>query len=278
MPSIARMTQRKTTRELFDLTGRVAVITGAAGLLGPEYADGLGEAGATVVLTDLDERLPRCQEVARTLQAKYHGSSTLALTMDLFRKDSIEAAVQRVQDTYGRIDILINNAAYNPLTRDSQAPLEAYRLDIWEKVLAVNLTGVFLCCQRVGTQMVRQGHGVIVNVGSVYGMVGADQRIYGTSGLNSSVAYAAAKGGVISLTRYLAAYWQGKNIRVNCLSPGGVFNGQAEEFVRNYCERTMLGHMASPSDLRGAMVFLCSDASDFMTGANVVVDAGWTAW
>ncbi|MFQ5873749.1 MAG: SDR family oxidoreductase [Dehalococcoidia bacterium] len=279
MSSRERMTQRKSNRELFDLTGRVVILTGAAGQLGPEYADALNEAGANVVLTDVAERLPRSQELAKALQDKY-GTSPAGLTMDLFRKESIDKAVAEVVQRYGKIDILVNNAAYNPITADSQAPFEEYRLDIWEKVLAVDLTGVFLCCQVVGRVMVQQGHGVIVNIGSVYGMVGADQRIYGTSGLNSSVAYAAAKGAVINLTRYLAAYWQGKNIRVNSLSPGGVYNPgvQNEEFLQNYCYRTMLGRMAASSDLRGAMLFLCSDASDFITGANLVVDAGWTAW
>ena len=275
--SVDVMTRRRTNRELFDLTGRVVLLTGASGQLGPEYADGLSEAGAHVVLTDIEERLPRCQELAKTLEATYR-TKPLAVTMDLFHKSSIETAVDQVISAHGRIDVLINNAAYNPLSKDSQAPFEAYRLDVWERVVTVNLTGVFLTCQAVGKQMLRQGGGVIVNVGSVYGMVGADQRIYGASGLNSSVAYAATKAGVINLTRYLASYWQGKHIRVNSLSPGGVFNRQSDEFLENYSARTMLGRMASPSELRGAMLYLCSDASDFMTGANLVVDAGWTAW
>lgn len=274
-----RMTQRKTNRELFDLTGRVVLITGSAGQLGPEYADGLSEAGANVALTDVEDRLTKCQELAKTLTGKYK-TDPMATVMDLFHSDSINRAVDEVIARYGKIDILINNAAYNPISKDSQAPFEEYALEYWEKVIAVDLTGVFLCSQAVGKQMLKQGRGVIVNIGSTYGMAGADQRIYGSSGLNSAVSYAAAKGGVINLTRYMAAYWQGKNIRVNCVSPAGVYNPavQNEEFLQNYMYKTMLGRMAAPSDLRGAMLFLCSDASDFMTGSNLVVDAGWTAW
>ena len=274
-----RMTRKKTNKELFDLTGRVAIITGAAGQLGPEYADGLSEAGANVVVTDIEERLPQCQQIARQMKDRYH-ADPMATVMDLFQKESIEKGAKEVVARYGKIDILINNAAYNPITKESQAPFEEYALEYWEKVIAVDLTGVFLCSQVVGRQMLKQGHGVIVNIGSTYGMVGADQRIYGSSGLNSAASYAAAKGGVINLTRYMAAYWQGKNIRVNCLSPAGVYNPavQNKEFLENYIYKTVLGRMAAPSDLRGTMLFLCSDASDFMTGANLVVDAGWTAW
>ena len=282
MPSeqlVQRMTRVKNNRELFDLTQRVVIITGAGGQLGPEYADGLSEAGANVVLTDVPQKLEQCNEVVDTLKKKY-GTTPLAMTMDLFDKNSIDAAVANVIKAYGQIDVLINNAAYNPITTETQAPFEDYTLDAWQKVLDVDLTGVFLTCQSVGKEMLKQGHGTIVNIGSTYGMVGPDQRIYGDSGLNSSVGYAAANGGVINFTRYLAAHWQGKNIRVNCLSPAGVFNPsvQNEEFLDNYTYRTMLGRMGAPSDLRGVMLFLCSDASDFMTGANMVVDAGWTAW
>jgi len=274
-----RMTRQKTNRELFDMSGRVVLLSGAAGQLGPEYADGLSEAGANVVLTDIEARLPRCQEIAKLL-ARKHKTNPMATIMDLFSKESIIQGVEEITDKYGKIDVLVNNAAYNPISKDSQAPFEEYSLENWEKVIAVDLTAVFLCSQVVGKQMLKQGGGVIVNIGSTYGMVGADQRIYGNSGLNSAVSYAAAKGGVINLTRYMAAHWQGKNIRVNCLSPAGVYNPgvQNQVFLDNYLYKTMLGRMGAPSDLRGVMLFLCSDASDFMTGSNMVVDAGWTSW
>ena len=274
-----RMIQKKSNAQLFDLSGRVAVITGAAGQLGPEYADCLSEAGADVVISDIAASKNRSEEITSEIKRKY-GTNPKSITMDLFEKESIEQAAKEILNSYGKVDILINNAAYNPITKETQAPFENYNLDAWRKIVDVDLTGVFLTCQVFGKIMLEQQYGVITNIGSVYGMVGADQRIYGDSGLNSAAAYAAAKGGVINLTRYLAAYWQGKNIRVNSISPGGVYNPgvQNEEFLNNYMYKTMLGRMAAPSDLRGAMLFLCSDASDFVTGSNLVVDAGWTSW
>ena len=143
--------------------------------------------------------------------------------------------------------------------------------------MAVNLNGAFLCSQIIGKEMVSQGAGVIVNIGSIYGLVGTDQSIYGESGINAPAVYSASKGGMINLTRYLATYWGNKGIRVNCLSPGGVENNQDSEFIKKYCLKTPLGRMAKPDDFKGALLFLCSKASSYMTGANLVVDGGWTA-
>jgi NAD(P)-dependent dehydrogenase (short-subunit alcohol dehydrogenase family) len=155
---------------------------------------------------------------------------------------------------------------------------EDFPLEFWQDNLDVNLTGAFLCSQSAGKRMTEQGSGVILNIGSVYGVVACDQRIYGDTGINSSVAYATTKSGILNFTRYLASYWQGKNIRVNCLSPGGVFNNQGEPFLSNYTGKTMLKSMADLDDLASALLYLVSDASKWVTGANLMVDGGWTAW
>jgi NAD(P)-dependent dehydrogenase (short-subunit alcohol dehydrogenase family) len=265
----------KKINEMFDLSGKVVILTGAAGFLGSEFADVLSEAGANVVLADIREH--ECKDLAKNLSKKY-STAPLGIFVDVTDKTSVEEMVNRIVSKYSKIDSLINNAIYEPRTRDLHAPLEDFSLENWNKVIAVNLTGVFLCAQAVGKQMVRQGYGSIINISSIYGIVGADQRIYGKSGINSSVAYAASKGGVVNLTRFLATYWEGKNIRVNALTLGGVFNRQDNEFVKNYCYRTPLGRMANKWDYRGAILFLVSDASLYMTGANLIVDGGWTAW
>jgi len=199
--------------------------------------------------------------------------------------------VERTLNKFGRIDILINNAALT--VRGGTSTLgnyfedfEEYPVALWNKALAVNLTGVFLCCQAVGRQMVKQESGVIVNISSTYGLVGPDHRIYEgienphdkEQSINTPIAYSVTKGGVVSLTRYLATYWAPKNIRVNTLTPGGVNENHDTRFVANYASRTPLGRMARREEYRGAILFLVSEASSYMTGANLVVDGGWTAW
>jgi 2-deoxy-D-gluconate 3-dehydrogenase len=199
--------------------------------------------------------------------------------------------VERTISEFGRIDILVNNAALTAkggsvAARDYFAPFEEYPLDLWNRAVAVNLTGMFLCSQAVGRRMLTQRQGVMVNVSSTYGVVGPDQRIYlgvqnpyhPSRPLNTPVSYSATKGAVLSLTRYLATYWAGKNIRVNCLTPGGVYDKHDRQFVRNYSYRTVVGRMARRDEYRGAILFLVSDASSYMTGANLVIDGGWTAW
>ena len=159
-------------------------------------------------------------------------------------------------------------------------PFEEFPSDVWASSIAVNLTGAFYCCREFGRQMVKQNKGVIVNIASTYGIVGADQRIYGKNKINSPISYAAAKAAIINMTRYLASYWHGKNIRVNTLSPGGVLDKkyQDKDFIKRYSEKTILGRMANKEEYNGAILFLLSDASSYMTGANLVVDGGWTAW
>lgn len=278
----------ESIQTLFDLSGRVTIVTGACGLLGREHCDVLAEAGANVVLADLRSEL--CQNIAQDI-ANRRDVKTLATEVDITDKESVEQMVQNVLEKFGRIDILINNAALtvkigSEQIRDYFAPFEDYPLDIWEKALRVNLTGTFLCSQAVGKQMVKQKRGVIVNICSTYGVVAPDNRIYANARnpydtaiiFNTPASYSATKGAILALTRYLATYWAGKNIRVNALTPGGVFDQHDEEFVKNYSHRTPMGRMADRREYRGAILFLASDASSYMTGANLIVDGGWTAW
>lgn len=262
----------------FDLAGRVAVVTGAAGLLGARHCAALADAGATVVAADLDA------EQAAAVAGQVGGTG---VSVDVTDKDSLGAARDRILAEHGRLDVLVNNAAVNdmfeaPDLAGELSAFEAYPLDAWQKSLDVNVTGVFLASQVLGSVMAGAGSGSIINIASTYGMVGPDQRIYvddsGHRSMWKSPAYPATKGAVINFTRFLAAYWGDKGVRVNTLSPGGVENGQDPWFVDNYADRTMLGRMASPDDYRGALVFLASDASAYVTGANLVVDGGWTAW
>jgi NAD(P)-dependent dehydrogenase (short-subunit alcohol dehydrogenase family) len=265
--------------DLFSLSGRVAIVTGAVGLIGKEHCRALSEAGATVVVADLDEAVTR--SFADTLP------SAMAVEVDITARNSVELLRGRVLAEYGHIDVLVNNAAINDMFENPEqagelSKFENYPLSAWQKSLDVNVTGTFLCSQIIGTVMATAGRGSIINVASTYGIVAPDQSLYrkpdGSQEFYKSPAYPATKGAVISLTRFMAAYWGDRGVRVNTLSPGGVENSQDAFFRQNYSARTPLGRMAAPTDYKGAIVFLASDASGYMTGANLVVDGGWTAW
>jgi NAD(P)-dependent dehydrogenase (short-subunit alcohol dehydrogenase family) len=266
--------------ELFSLKGKVAVVTGALGLIGRNHCMALYEAGANVIVADSNEQ--KCIDFA-----DQYLKNSIGVHLDVTRKESIIALNETVLRKYQKIDVLVNNAAINDMFEDpkaatEQSKFENYPLDLWQKSIDVNLTGVFLCSQVIGSQMVKQGKGSIINIASTYGITAPDQSIYkdqeGHQAFFKPPAYSATKGGVIMLTKFLASYWGQQGIRVNTLTPGGVKNAQTEFFIENYSKRTPMGRMANSSDYQGAVVFLASDASSYMTGANLVVDGGWTCW
>lgn len=265
----------------FSLNGRVAVVTGALGLLGAEFATALLHAGAEVILADVDG--DRCRQKAEEL-AWRTGRAAHGFGVNITDPTSLEALRDAVRARSGRLDVLINSAAINDKYQADGAPtrLETYPLEDWRRALEVNLTGTFLAVQILGGEMARAGRGSIINIASTYGMVGPDQRIYkaadGTQTFWKSPVYSAAKGGVLAFTRYVATAWAERGVRCNALSPGGVEAGQEPHFMTQYATRTPLGRMARADEMRGAVVFLASDASSYMTGANLVVDGGWTAW
>jgi 2-deoxy-D-gluconate 3-dehydrogenase len=285
--------KRKNALALFDLHGRVAIVTGGAGLLGAEFCRTLAEAGAGVVIADLNH----AASAALAGQLERTGARAMALQVDITDPGSVNEMAERTLQDFGRLDILVNSAAldpkFDPQHAQSSPPVmgtpsngdpgafEDFPLQAWQQALDVNLTGAFLCCQAAVKPMLAQRQGVIINLSSIYGLAGPDQRIYqhpGQAAQFKPVYYSVTKWGILGLTQYLATYYAGKNIRVNALSPGGVFNGHDETFVQAYSARAVLGRMAAKDDLNGALLFLASDASAYMTGANLVVDGGWTAW
>jgi NAD(P)-dependent dehydrogenase (short-subunit alcohol dehydrogenase family) len=270
--------------DLFSLKGKTAIVTGALGLLGREHCCALAEAGARIVAADLDGGA--CEAFAADT-GKKHGGEGMGVGLDVTLENSLRDARDAILRRFGSIDILVNNAAINdmfesPAARAEESRFESYPLALWKKSFEVNVTGMFLCSQIFGTVMASRGRGSIINIASTYAMVAPDQSLYrkpdGTQSFYKTAAYPATKGAVLAFTRFLAAYWGAQGVRVNALSPGGVENAQETFFIEKYAARTPLGRMAAPSDYRGAIVFLAGDASAYMTGANLVVDGGWTAW
>jgi len=272
-------------QEKFDLTGRVAVVTGGVGLLGVEFCRTLAEAGATVAVVDLNASASLA--AADTLTNS--GYKALAVPADITLPDSVNEAVEKTLSTFGRLDVLVNSAALDPkFDPDAMnkgitpGTFEDYPLDLWNAALNVNLTGMFLMTQACVKPMIAQGKkGSIINICSTYGLNGPDQRIYIKEGKRVAFKpayYTVTKAGVMGFTKYLAAYYAETEIRVNALTPGGVFNNHEDYFVKNYSAKTILGRMAKKDEMNGALLFLASDASSYMTGNNLVVDGGWTAW
>lgn len=268
--------------QYFDLTGKVAVVTGALGLLGREHCAALGAAGAHVVLTDQNaDALGGAAARLRELGA----AEPLAVAADLTVPGEVDSLRDRVLERFGRVDVLVNNAAIDDKFAPGAAEesrFENYSVERFRRQLDVNVTGVFLCCQRLGRVMAERGSGSVVNVASTYGLIAPNQDLYqrqdGTQAFWKGAAYPASKGAVLQLTCFLAAYWGERGVRVNALCPGGVEAGQDAYFRARYAERTPLKRMAAPGDYRGALLFLASDASAYMTGASLVVDGGFTIW
>ena len=270
----------------YDLTGRTALITGGAGLLGQQHAAALLEAGATVVLTDLSDSALRAAKTALAFPA----DRVLTHLMDVSNPEAVRAAASELASARRRIDILVNNAAIDPKVRDDggiveTSRLEHFPLEQWNLQLAVGLTGAFLCSQVFGSAMAADGKGgVILNIASDLSVFAPDQRLYRKEGLAANrqpvkpVTYSVIKAGLVGLTRYLATYWADRGVRANALSPGGVYTGQGDEFVQRLPTLIPLGRMARREEYCAAVQFLCSDASAYMNGQNIVMDGGRSVW
>jgi NAD(P)-dependent dehydrogenase (short-subunit alcohol dehydrogenase family) len=275
----------KRAQALFDLTGRVAVITGGAGLLGTKHAEIIAAAGGSPVLLDLPQAKP---EAAAAAIATKYGVDATGLVTDITQLAEVEKVRDELLARFRRIDILINNAANNPKVESGGSKvwsrLENFPLDVWNDDLRVGLTGAFLCSRIFGSEMAKRGKGVILNIASDLAVIAPDQRLYRQQGLPEDeqpvkpVTYSVVKTGLIGLTRYLATYWATSGVRVNAISPGGVFNNQPEAFLTELHQRIPLARMAHADEYQGSILFLCSDASSYMTGANLVVDGGRTCW
>ena len=269
----------------FDLSGRVAVITGGAGLLGTRHGEAIAEMGGIPVFVDIDGL--RAETVAKEIEWKYR-CRAIGLRSDITDTGAVTELLTQVIERTGRIDILINNAAHNPKmdasSIDLVTRLENFPLELWNLDIAVGLTGAFLCSQVLGNEMARRGKGVIVNVASDLALIAPDQRIYKRTELSADeqpvkpVSYSVVKHGLLGLTRYLATYWADRGVRVNAISPGGVFNGQDVVLVQRLSKLIPIGRMAHLDEYKAAIVFLVSDASSYMTGANLVIDGGRTVW
>lgn len=268
---------------LFDLTGKWALITGAGGLLGPKHAEAILEFGGNVILTDYHEDLVK--QKAKILSDKFGEDKVFPRFMDVTKKETIQKCISE----FGAIDILINNAAKDPkvkkdggLTPDSR--FETMTEEYWHNGLDAALNGTFLCSQVIGNKMLKQGNGVILNISSDLGIIAPDQRLYLKEGIEDDqqnvkpITYSAAKWAIIGMTKYLAVYFAKKNIRVNCLCPTGVYNNHPDEFVQKLSNIIPMGRMAHIDEYKGAVVFLCSNASSYATGTVLTIDGGKTVW
>lgn len=270
----------------FDLSGRVALITGGSGLLGSQHARALAEIGASVVIADID--MERAEVEVAQVRAEFSRVQAMALRLDVTSQASVAAGLDTVLQTLGGIHVLVNNAAVDPKVKADgvveTSRLENFPLDQWNYQLGVGLTGAFLCAQSFGGWMAANGGGAILNIASDLAVFAPDQRLYRKPGLPEDrqpvkpVTYPVVKTALLGLTRYLATYWHEAGVRCNALSPGGVFNGQGEEFVARLSQLIPIGRMAHADEYRAAVQFLCSDASSYMTGQNIVMDGGRSAW
>jgi NAD(P)-dependent dehydrogenase (short-subunit alcohol dehydrogenase family) len=252
--------------DIFSCKNKIAIVTGGCGLIGRELVRGLADFGAVVYAADTDG-----------IAAKKHldHDNVIFLQADITSQDSVIAGIEKVKGEQGRIDILVNTAF--PRTGDWMLKAESVPFDSWKQNVNDHLGGYFICCQAVAEEMKKKRSGSIINFASTYGVVAPDFSIYEGTPMTSAVAYSAIKGGLITFTKYLASYYSKYNIRVNSISPGGVFDNQHPEFVANYSKRALLGRMAKASEIVGAAVFLASDAASYITGHNLMVDGGWTA-
>jgi NAD(P)-dependent dehydrogenase (short-subunit alcohol dehydrogenase family) len=264
---------------LFDVSKEIVAITGVAGQLGAQYAEAFLERGARVIGIDV-QASKESNALAETYPERYFFAAS-----DVTNKASLLQTLEAAKYKWGAPTVLVNNAAIDSppsAPPEENGPYEGFPESSWDKVMSVNLKGVHLCCQVFGGAMAEAGRGSIINISSIYGIVAPDQKIYEYRRKRGEiffkpVAYSVSKSGIINLTRYLAVYWAKKNVRVNTLTIAGVFNNQEKGFLEAYCDRIPIGRMAKPDEYNGVVLYLASTASQYMTGANLVVDGGWTA-
>lgn len=272
----------------YDLTGRTALVTGAGGLLGRQHVAALSEAGARVVVTDVG--LAQAEAAVAALKQNALSADLIALAIDVTTLDSVRAAREQLSGRGVSVDILVNNAAIDPKVTSAPGVMhssrfEAFPVPQWQSEIAVGLTGAMLCAQVFGGAMASRGRGVILNIASDLGVIAPDQRLYRQPQVTREeeqpvkpVTYSVIKHGLIGLTKYLATYWADRGVRVNAISPGGVFNNQDPAFVERLTRLIPMGRMAEVDEYRAAVQFLCSDASSYMTGQNLVMDGGRSVW
>jgi NAD(P)-dependent dehydrogenase (short-subunit alcohol dehydrogenase family) len=275
----------KDSLQKFRIDGKIAIITGGAGLLGVQHSDAIAEAGGIPILWDINEEIAvkHGERIKRTFNVP-----SMGMNVDITDPDSVKAGLDKILSVFNHIDILINNATNDPKVEKAQADnwsrFENYNIEMWNKDISVGLTGAFLCSQTVGTYMAKSRGGVILNIASDLGVIAPDQRIYEKKNLlehqqpAKPVTYSIIKHGIIGLTKYLATYWADKNVRANALSPGGVYTNQDDEFVSILTNHIPMKRMARNDEYKAAVVFLVSEASSYMTGANLIIDGGRTCW
>jgi NAD(P)-dependent dehydrogenase (short-subunit alcohol dehydrogenase family) len=269
--------------KLFGLKDRVAVITGGMGQLGVVYAAGLLERGCKIAILDTASQ-PKIKNAA--FEKGWATGKIINFIANICQRDEVESALHEIERKFGIPDILINNAALDSPPHAPQSdvgPFETYPESSYDEVMAVNVKGTLICCQVVGADMAVKGKGSIINISSIYGILSPCQDIYDFRRRNGEVffkpvAYSVSKSAILNLTRYLATYWARKGVRVNTVTPAGVFDNQHDEFLKAYCARVPMGRMADAGELLGAIIYLASDASSYMTGVNLVIDGGWSAW
>lgn len=264
-------------KKLFDLTDRIAIITGGAGLLAVEHAKALHNFGATVIISDVKDEA--CDGNRKQLNEDGY-DRVFSHNCDVTSRESWEKLLTYTIDKYGKVDILVNNAGFTNQSKSANfdADFEDFPLEDWNGIMNVNLTGSYLGCQVIGKQMLKQGKGSIINIGSLYGVVSPNHKMYPGTGIKQPVAYTVSKHGVIALTKFVAALWAERGVRVNSLTPGGIFNGHTNPFLERFEQLNPIGRMSRKDELMGGIVFLASDASSHMIGHNLVIDGGWTIW
>ena len=271
------MSPQPTISPLFDLTGKIALVTGGAGLLASEHAIALMEHGAQVILAD--KNFSACDAAVSILHQNGF-KKVNSIELDVTSRKNWESVASSIIADFGKIDILINNAGFTNQSKSKNfdAGFEDFPIEDWNNILNVNLTGSFLGCQVIGKYMLENGKGSIINIASLYGVVSPNHRIYPGTGISQPVAYSVSKHGVVALTKYLATLWADKGIRVNALTPGGIWNGHQGLFLERFEQLNPIGRMSDKTELRGGIVYLASDASSHVVGHNLIIDGGWTAW